>query len=82
MGRSPVPRATEEVKKLANHDVRNDTTPALLFKPPSEPTVTELRTALLTVNGGASYPAATLNTMTYNDMVYAARVHALSVNGL
>ena len=67
---------------MANHDVRNDTTPQLQFKPPSEPTVTELRTALLTVNGGASYPAATLNTMTYNDMVYACRVHGLSVNGL
>jgi len=67
---------------LANHDVRNATTPLLLHKPPSEPTVTELRTALLTVNGGLSYPAAVLEGMSYNDMVYACRVHALSVNGL
>lgn len=82
MVRSPDPRAGEEVNKVANHDVLNDTTPLLQFKPISEPTITELRTALLTVNGGNSYPAAVLNTMTRNDMIYAARVHALSVNGL
>lgn len=67
---------------MANHDVYNDTTPQKKFKPISEPTITELRTALLTVNGGNSYPAATLNTMTRNDMIYAAREHGLSVNGL
>ena len=67
---------------MANHDVRNDTTPALPFDPPHLPKVSDLRTALLTVYGGASYPAAVLNTMTLNDMVYAARVHSLSVAGL
>ena len=67
---------------MADHDVRNVTTPANTYKRPSKPTIADLRTALLTVNGGASYPAATLNTMTYNDMVYAARVHSLSVAGL
>lgn len=68
---------------MADHDVRNDVTPLLPVRGPVEPTVAELRTALLTVNGGNSYPAAVLNTMTYNDMVYAARqVHGLSVNGL
>lgn len=67
---------------MANHDVRNDTTPALQFDKPHKPDVSALRTALLTVNGGNSYPAATLNTMTLNDMVYAARVHSLSVAGL
>jgi hypothetical protein len=72
----------EEVNKLANHDVRNDTTPLNTFTKPKKPQVSDLRTALLTVNGGASYPAAVLNTMTYNDMVYASRVHSLSVVGL
>jgi hypothetical protein len=67
---------------MANHDVKNDVTPLLQFKPISEPTISELRTALLTVNGGASYTAERLNTMTRNDMIYAARVHSLSVNGL
>lgn len=67
---------------MTNYDVLNDTTPQLQFKPPSEPTIAELRTALLTVNSGASYTADRLNSMTRNDMVYAARTHNLSVNGL
>ena len=67
---------------MANHDVKNDTTPANTLKLPSKPTISAMRTALLTVNGGASYPAATLNTMTQNDMVYACRLHGLTVDGL
>lgn len=67
---------------MGNHDVRNDTTPQNTFVKPKLPTINALRTALLTVNGGNSYPNAVLNGMTYNDMVYAARVHNLSVAGL
>lgn len=67
---------------MANHDIRNDVTPVNGFKKTHGPKVSDLRTALLTVNSGNSYPAAVLNTMTLNDMIYAARVHGLSVNGL
>jgi hypothetical protein len=35
-----------------------------------------LDTFLLTVNGGASYPQARLETMTQNDKIYAVRLHS------
>jgi len=82
MDKSPDPQPPREVNEMANHDTRNDVTPANTFKKPTAPKVSDLRTALLTVNGGNSYPAAVLNTMSLNDMVYAARVHSLSVAGL
>lgn len=43
------------------------------------PSIANLRTALAAVNGGASYTAARLNVMTYNDLVHAAKLHGLSV---
>jgi len=67
---------------MANLDVKNDITPTNQFKPPSLPKISDMRTALLTVNGGDSYPAHRLETMTENDMIYACRVHNLSVTGL
>lgn len=67
---------------MALHDVRNDPAPQNALKAPSTPTIGALRTALLTVNSGNSYPAARLESMTENDMVYAARTHGLSVVGL
>ena len=64
---------------MANYDVRNDTTPQMAYKKADEvPTITALRSAL----SGAGYAAATMNTMTRNDMIYAARVGGLSVTGL
>ncbi len=67
---------------MANHDVKNDTTPALKYDLPHLPTISAMRTALLTVNSGNSYTAERLNTMTQNDMIYACREHGLSVAGL
>lgn len=67
---------------MANHDVRNDVAPVNVLKRPSKPTISALRTALLTVNSGNSYPAYRLDAMTRNDMISAARLHSLTVDGL
>jgi len=66
---------------MANHDVKNDVAPVNQFKPPSEPTVAELRAALTTYNA-TSYSTDRLNAMSDNDMIYACRLHGLTVNGL
>lgn len=42
------------------------------------PTVTALNTALAAVNGGASYTPARLASMTFNDLVSAARTEGLT----
>ena len=67
---------------MANFDTYNDTSPQNKLKPPRLPKVSDLRTALLAVNSGASYTAARLNSMTKNDMISAARAHSLTVAGL
>jgi hypothetical protein len=66
---------------MANHDVRIDITPQNAFRRAKGPTITALRAAL-TAHSGVSYPSHRLDTMTDNDMVYAARVHGLTVAGL
>ena len=67
---------------MANFDTYNDTTPQNALKTTRLPVVSALRTALLTVNSGASYTADRLNAMTKNDMISAARAHNLTVTGL
>lgn len=67
---------------MVDFDRRNDTTPQQKWDAPSKPTIADLKAALATVNGGASYTAARLNTMTLNDCIYAARLEGLSVTGL
>ena len=66
---------------MALYDVKNDVTPVNRFKPPSEPTIAELRAALTAYNA-TSYSTDRLNTMSDNDMIYACRLHGLTVNGL
>lgn len=66
---------------MANHDVLNDTTPVNRLKRPSKPTVTALRAALTTFSA-TSYSTDRLNAMTKNDMISAARIHNLTVDGL
>lgn len=67
---------------MANHDVLNDVAPVNTLKRTSKPTISALRTALLTVNSGNSYPASRLDGMTKLDMISAARLHGLTVDGL
>jgi|TARA_R100000482_G_scaffold124710_2_gene78548 hypothetical protein len=67
---------------MANHDVLNDVAPVNVLKRPSKPTVGDLRTALAEVNSGDSYTTSRLNSMTKNDMISAARIHELTVDGL
>jgi hypothetical protein len=58
-----------------NRDVNTNggTTFELGYDDDTMDTVSAMRAALLAVNGGVSYTAARLNTMTENDMVYALR---------
>lgn len=67
---------------MADFDRYNDTTPQNALKQPRLPKISALRTALKTVNSGASYTDARLASMTQNDMIYAARQHNLTVTGL
>ena len=66
---------------MALYDVKNDVTPVNTLKPPSAPTVAALRSALTAYNA-TSYGTNRLNTMSENDMIYACRLHGLTVNGL
>ena len=67
---------------MANFDIGYDTTPLNRLRRPAGPKISDLRTALLAVNGGVSYTADRLNGMTENDMISAARIHGLSIPGL
>lgn len=69
---------------MADFHVKSDTVPALgalSSVSTLRPTVAALKTALTAFNS-TSYSAARMHTMTYNDLVYAARLHSLSVVGL
>ncbi len=66
---------------MALYDVKNDVTPVNTLKPPSAPTIAALRSALTTYNA-TSYSTDRLNTMAENDMIYACRLHGLTVTGL
>lgn len=68
---------------LADLHVKTDTLPALPYQPINtlKPTVAALKTALNT-HSATSYTASRMHTMSYNDLVYAARLHGLSVVGL
>jgi cytoplasmic iron level regulating protein YaaA (DUF328/UPF0246 family) len=66
---------------MARTDVKNDITPVNTRKPPSKPTVAALRAAL-TAYSGTTYSAVKLDGMQKNDMVFAARTHSLTVDGL
>lgn len=68
---------------MAERDYLADVTPQLpaVNKPArhaGRPTISSLKTALGTVNGGASYTAARLSAMSHTDLVYAARLHGVS----
>ncbi len=66
---------------MADYDLPNAGTPTQAVKRPTAPTVANLKSALNTYNA-TSYTAARMLTMTYNDLVYACRLHGLSVAGL
>lgn len=68
---------------MADHDITTAVPQLPAVNKPTRnagrPTIASLKTALATVNSGASYSTARLNAMTYNDLVHAARLHGLSV---
>jgi hypothetical protein len=68
---------------LADYDVRADTLPQLAYpgRGAEKPTIAAMKTALDTHNA-TSYRATRLNTMTYNDLLYACQLHGLSVVGI
>lgn len=68
---------------MADLHVKSNTTPALTNASPNglRPTVAALKTAL-NAHSATSYSASRMHTMSYNDLIYAARLHGLSVVGL
>lgn len=68
---------------MADFHVKSDTVPALSTSAVNtlRPTISALKTALDT-HSSTSYSAARLHAMTYNDLIYAARLHNLPVFGL
>lgn len=66
---------------MANFDILNDTTPKNSAKRPAGPTISALRTALTTFSA-TSYSSSRLDAMSENDMVYATKVHGLTVAGI
>lgn len=67
---------------MAGFDVKNDVTPANVLKPPSLPTITALRAAIAGSGVAASYPTATLQQATENDLIAICRRHTIAVAGL
>jgi hypothetical protein len=63
-------------------DVQNDTNPPLKYKKPSLPTISAMKSAIAASGVAASYPTATLNKATKNDLIYICRLHNISVAGL
>ena len=66
---------------MAHADLFNDVTPQKVFRPVKGAKVADLKAALTTFSA-TSYPAAVTQAMTRQDLIYAARLHGLSVNGL
>lgn len=62
-------------------DILNETEPQNTQKRPSYPTIPDLEAALTDYNS-TSYSQDRLNGMTKNDLIHAARLHGLEVNGL
>lgn len=68
---------------MADYDTRNTVTPALPFPPRgwTKPTIAAMKTALNTFSA-TSYTTAGMLTMTYNDLLYACKLHGLTVVGI
>jgi len=64
---------------MAQFDVVNDTVPKRLNNRVVKPTISELRAAISGSGVAASYPTATLNSSTRNDLIRICRVHSITV---
>lgn len=69
---------------MAKHDVNADTVPALPYPKTGAkfPTISALRTAIAGSAEAASYPTATLEAMTKNDLIYVCRLHGIACVGI
>jgi hypothetical protein len=67
---------------MVDFDVRNDNQPVNAIKQPSAPTVAAMKAAIGGSGVAASYPAATLHALQYNDLVYICRTNGIAVAGL
>lgn len=67
---------------MADLDVRNAIVPANTIKPPSAPTIANLKAAIAGSAHSAKYPASFMFTAQYNDLVYVCRLHGIAVAGL
>lgn len=67
---------------MADIDLKTDITPVNRNQKPTGPTISALKTAITGSGAAASYPAATLQKLTRNDLVYICKLHGISVVGL
>ena len=71
---------------MPDFDTKNDITPALQFPSTTQggkfPTIAALKAAIAGSVVASSYPAATLQVSTKNDLVYICRLHGIAVVGI
>lgn len=67
---------------MVDFDPRNDTVPKMKNIGDTGPAVSALKTAIAASGVAASYPAATMHKMTYNDLLYVVRSNNITVVGL
>lgn len=66
---------------MVDFDPQNDTVPKNSLVVKTFPTIAALKAALNTYNA-TSYTAARMMSMTENDLIYACKLHSLTVVGL
>lgn len=70
---------------MAHHDPLNDITPVLTVQNVmlgKFPTIAALKAAISGSGVSASYPAAAMQTMTKNDLIFICKSHAIACVGL
>lgn len=64
------------------NDVQYDYTPAMANRSERGPSVAALKAAISGSGVAASYPTATMQTMTKDDLIFVCKTHSIAVTGL
>lgn len=67
---------------MADLDIKNGVVPVNNIKPPSAPTIANLKAAISGSAFAARYPASFMFTASENDLIYICRLHGIAVAGL
>jgi hypothetical protein len=71
---------------MPDFDVKNDITPLMPFPSTTQggrfPTIAALKAAISGSAVASSYPAATLQVATKNDLIFICRTHGIAVVGV